>query len=66
MLLEEIREEGRKEGREEGREYSEKYTQKLTQLMENDSRTEELLAALKDRILLHQLFEEYKIETLID
>ena len=62
MLLEEIRE----EGREEGREYSEKYTQKLTQLMENDSRTEELLAALKDRILLHQLFEEYKIETLID
>ena len=59
MLLEEIRE----EGREEGREYSEKYTQKLTQLMENDSRTEELLAALKDRTLLHQLYEEYHIDT---
>ena len=59
MLLEEIRE----EGREEGREYSEKYTQKLTQLMENDSRTEELLAALKDQALLHKLYEEYHIDT---
>ena len=61
MLLEEIREEGREEGRTEGREKSEERTKLLAEIMEAEGRESELLLALKDPTLLHQLYEEYHI-----
>ena len=62
MLLEEMIEEGREEGRQEGREDERDSIMLLTQRMEDSGRTEELLAALKDRALLLKLYKEFHIQ----